>query len=155
MDGLSGLFVPKQQRGGALRDSGEKFLSSPKLESVFREVQKAIHDLKEGSVGCKVLLVVDQLDLLLAAGGEGVGAVGLGEMLMELREVCATFHGHCVTGLINCLGGTRNCHLSLGGSTTGSYPANTFGGQSCCILIECGPRCRFHDGLAAAGYGNC
>lgn len=75
-----------------MRAGGEKVLSSPKLESVFGEVQKAIHGLREGSPGSKVVLVVDQLDLLLATGGEEVGAVGLGELLMGLREVCGTFH---------------------------------------------------------------
>jgi len=34
-----------------------------------------------------VVLVIDQLDLLLAAGGDQIGAVAIGEMLMGLREV--------------------------------------------------------------------
>lgn len=97
MDGLSGLFVPKQQRGAPLR-VGEKILSSPELESVSVEVQKAIHLLKAASEGSKVILVVDQLDLLLAAGGNGVGIVGLGEMLMGWREVCdVSTVAFCVT----------------------------------------------------------
>ena len=98
MDGLSGLFLPKQQQRNAptpLRgSSGEKkILINPELQSISGEVQKAIEGLKEGSPGCKVVLVVDQLDLLLAAGGDGVGAIGLGEVLMGWREVSRTvFH---------------------------------------------------------------
>ena len=84
MDGLSGLFLSKQR----VRP-GEKVLSDASLSSVERDIQQAIQALGEG--GGKVVLVVDQLDFLLAAGGEQVGAVSLGEMVLGLREVCFCF----------------------------------------------------------------
>ena len=60
-------------------------LSNPGLESVAMEIQNGIEALQGTG---KVLLVIDQLDLLLAAGGERVDAVGLEDMLMGIREVC-------------------------------------------------------------------
>ncbi len=88
MDGLSGIFVPKTHRTAVGR-VWEKILSSPWLAYVSEEILGSIQSLKVSqSEGGKVLLVIDQLDLLLAAGGEQIGAVGLGDMLMGLREVC-------------------------------------------------------------------
>ena len=86
VDGLSGLFLPKEQkvRVGKL---GEKIIRNPALANVSEEIQTAIESLKGGQERGKVVLVVDQLDLLLAAGGDQIGAVGLGELLMGLREV--------------------------------------------------------------------
>lgn len=85
MDGLTGLFLPKpsSSRGG------EKTLSSPELAAVSGEIQRTIQNLKDAEGGGNVVLVIDQLDLLLAAGGDQVGAVNLGEMLIGLREVCS------------------------------------------------------------------
>lgn len=100
MDGLGGLFVPKQQKS-PLSKTGEKILSSPELASVSGEVQKAIQALEEGNSKGKVLLVIDQLDLLLAAGGNGIGAVNLGEVLMGWREVCNAILKHYSIFLIS------------------------------------------------------
>jgi elongator complex protein 6 len=86
VDGLSGLFLPKQQMA-MVGKSGEKILSNPALTSVSEEIRDAIQTLKDGQQGHKIVLVIDQLDLLLASGGDQIGAVGLGEMLMGLREV--------------------------------------------------------------------
>ncbi|RDL31421.1 Uncharacterized protein BP5553_09630 [Venustampulla echinocandica] len=85
VDGLSGLFLPKQQRPAV--GPGETVLSSPSLTNVSEAILKAIQDVR-GSSGAKgnVLLVVDQLDLLLAVAGNQVGAVNLEEMLAGLRE---------------------------------------------------------------------
>lgn len=85
MDGLTGLFLPKlsSSRGG------EETLSSPELTAVSGEVQRTIQSLKDAEGGGNIVLVIDQLDLLLAAGGDQVGAVNLGEMLIGLREVCS------------------------------------------------------------------
>jgi len=82
VDGLSGLFIPKQN---VRLNVGEKILSNPDLGSVAAEIQKAVQTLEEGG---KVLLVVDQLDLLLAAGGNHVGAVDVADMILGVREVC-------------------------------------------------------------------
>jgi elongator complex protein 6 len=86
VDGLSGLFLPKQLRAAPGR-VGEKILSDPSLASVSREVQTAIQALKDSEGAGKIILVVDQLDLLLATGGNQFGSGDLGDMLMGLREV--------------------------------------------------------------------
>ena len=84
MDGLTGLFLPKT----SAPRPGENVLSSLDLQVVSREIQRSIQSLKDGhSGGGNVVLVIDQIDLLLAAGGDQIGAVKLGEMLVGLREV--------------------------------------------------------------------
>lgn len=82
MDGLTGLFLPKIS---AVR-SEENTLCSPEFAAVSREIQRAIQGLKDTDES-NIVLVIDQLDLLLAVGGGQIGAVNLGEMLMGLREV--------------------------------------------------------------------
>jgi elongator complex protein 6 len=91
VDGLSGLFLPKQKPLPG--KGGERTLSSPDLKTVSEEIRQAVEGLKSGQDGPgKVLLVVDQIDLLLAAGGDSVTAIALGEVFMGLREVCGHFH---------------------------------------------------------------
>ena len=89
MDGLSGLFVPRQQKSVTQR-AGQAVLRSSDLSVVTEELSNAISQLDGGQErgSSKVVLVIDQLDLLLAAGGERVGVGKLLEMLMGLREVC-------------------------------------------------------------------
>ncbi len=87
MDGLSELFVPKHGKPAVQRD--EKVLNNPSLASVFDVINAAIQSLKN-SHGERILLVFDQLDLLLAAGGQSINAVNIGEMLTGLREVSAS-----------------------------------------------------------------
>jgi elongator complex protein 6 len=82
VDGLTGLFLPKIS---AVR-SEENTLYSPEFAAVSREIQRAIQSLKDNDEG-NIVLVIDQLDLLLAVGGDQIGSVNLGEMLMGLREV--------------------------------------------------------------------
>lgn len=93
MDGLSALFLPKQQKPLPGR-GGERIFSKSDLTSVSEEIRQAVGTLKIGQDGGgRVVLVIDQIDLLLAAGGDLVTANGVGEMLMGLREVCDLFHG--------------------------------------------------------------
>lgn len=70
--------------------AGHAVLRSSDLSIVSQDLSNAISQLDGGQKqgGSKVALVVDQLDLLLAAGGEQVSAGKLMEMLMGLREVC-------------------------------------------------------------------
>ncbi|KAL2065626.1 hypothetical protein VTL71DRAFT_3296 [Oculimacula yallundae] len=90
VDGLSSLFLPRQPSAAARR-GGENVLSSPNLESVTKEIQGSIEALQTSQGGSRVLLVIDQLDLLLAAGGEKMSAVEVSNMLTGLREIaCAT-----------------------------------------------------------------
>lgn len=86
VDGLSGLFVPRQANVG--KRTGETVMSNPSLASLAQEIQHVIQDLQGSQGGGKVFLVVDQLDFLLAAGGEKIGATEVEDMLMGLREVC-------------------------------------------------------------------
>ncbi|CAL3968041.1 hypothetical protein PZA11_006916 [Diplocarpon coronariae] len=86
VDGLSGMFLPRRNTAATTR-IGEKVLVSQNLESVSSEIQDAIRELKDSQGSGKVLMVIDQLDFLLAAGGEQVGVVEIGEMLLGLREI--------------------------------------------------------------------
>lgn len=83
MDGLTGLFLPKTS---AVKTGGN-VLGNPELPAVSSEIQHAVQSLKAASGEGNVFLIIDQLDLLLAVGGDRIGAVNLGEMLMGLREV--------------------------------------------------------------------
>jgi elongator complex protein 6 len=85
VDGLTGLFLPKTPAG--IREA-EYILSSPELVVISGEIQRTIRSLKDAEGGGDVILVIDQLDLLLAAGGDQFTAANLGEMLIGLREVC-------------------------------------------------------------------
>ena len=87
VDGLNGLFLPRQP-SATVRTGREKVLVQPGLESVAKEIQDSIEALQNSQETGKLLLVIDQLDLLLAARGNEVGAVELEEMLMGFREVC-------------------------------------------------------------------
>ncbi|KAE9370629.1 hypothetical protein N431DRAFT_559749 [Stipitochalara longipes BDJ] len=82
VDGLTGLFLPKTS---TVR-TGKSVLNSLDLAAVSREIQRSIQSLKDAQGGGNVFLLIDQLDLLLAAGGDQIGAVKLGEMLVGLQE---------------------------------------------------------------------
>lgn len=84
VDGLSGLYLSTQ--AGHARD-GQRFLCSPSPKAVSAEIQQAIESLNPKDSSSRVLLVIDQLDLLLATEGEEIGFVEVGELLLELREV--------------------------------------------------------------------
>lgn len=86
VDGLSGLFLSRQSKPATGR-ADEKVLVNPSPAAVSGEIHAAVRTLKTSHGGKKVMLVIDQLDFLLAAGGDGIGAVCLGEMLLGLREV--------------------------------------------------------------------
>lgn len=83
---MSGLFLPRQGKAISAK-AGNVTLTNPGLASVFEVIQNAVKTLRD-TESAKILLVVDQLDLLLAAGGDNIGAVDMGEFLMSLREVC-------------------------------------------------------------------
>lgn len=86
MDGLSGLFLPGTGSG----NDGEIILRSAEPARVYEDILGAVRSLQRGEDGGqkgKVLLIVDALDLLLATAGTNASSVGLGDMLMDLREV--------------------------------------------------------------------
>lgn len=86
---MSGLFLPGQEKPN-LRKSENNLttFTIPSLVNVSEVIQNAIKTLKDTQGTAKIVLIVDQLDLLLAAGGDIVSAVEIGELLMNLREVC-------------------------------------------------------------------
>ncbi|KAL7796497.1 hypothetical protein V8C37DRAFT_371911 [Trichoderma ceciliae] len=83
VDGLTGLL--SGGRGSELTGDRGRILKSGKLDDVRRGIEAAIGDL---SLGSKVL-IVDQLDELLAISGEEEDVTGsaLEGMLLSLREV--------------------------------------------------------------------
>ena len=89
VDGLTGICLPTPpaEKGSPWRAR----LDSHGLEDVSRALHGAVDGLAARGAG-KVVLVVDQLDLLLATAGleeeEGLGGK-LREMVLDLREVCA------------------------------------------------------------------
>ncbi|KUJ14391.1 uncharacterized protein LY89DRAFT_137598 [Mollisia scopiformis] len=85
VDGLSGLFLSKQQKASPAK-GGNVTLSNSGLESVSEAIHNDAKTLRHSQGTTKIMLIVDQLDLLLAAGGDAVNAVGLGDLLLGLRE---------------------------------------------------------------------
>jgi elongator complex protein 6 len=69
---------------------GESSLSSPDFAAVSGETELNIQRLKDDDGGGEVVLVIDQLDLILATGGDQFEAVKLAETLMGLRQVRET-----------------------------------------------------------------
>lgn len=83
VDGLGGLFLaPAKSRAGT---DGAHTLRSDELGSVHDSLKGAVQALQAD--GGRVVLVIDQLDLLLATSGDKMSTVALGEMLMDLRLV--------------------------------------------------------------------
>jgi len=111
VDGLTGLLsaLPSEScpplRGGEGEGRGVKVLRSGRGEDVVREVRGVIERLTGGSGGgggggggraakARVVLVLDQPDMVLAAMGPSGGAedggglgMGLGEVVASLRNV--------------------------------------------------------------------
>lgn len=84
IDGLSSLFLPITSRSSREDPS---LIQSNDLSRIASQIKAAIHALK--AHGGDVVLVIDQLDLLLATsnGQDGITASTLGDLLMELRQV--------------------------------------------------------------------
>jgi hypothetical protein len=62
-------------------------LKSPELGKVREEILDAVKSLRGPDGSGKVMLVIDQLDLLLVTGGQDVTSTAIGEMLMDIRQV--------------------------------------------------------------------
>lgn len=75
--------MPKQTTPTAGRV--DSVLTSSNLQNISEQILNSIRELR-ASQGERVLLVMDQLDLLLAAGGKGMDAMSVGEFLLGLRE---------------------------------------------------------------------
>lgn len=97
VDGLGALFEPSPSpvRGpvspsgpGPGSGPGKRVLSTPTVDGLRKELEAAVAQLKPRSGhGSKTVLIIDQLDLLLAAAGHGLSSQDLHEMLLDIREV--------------------------------------------------------------------
>ncbi|EPE24472.1 hypothetical protein GLAREA_08324 [Glarea lozoyensis ATCC 20868] len=76
VDGLEGLYVTQ---------TPQKHVTMKSTEQIMLSIRSAIRELQSSS-GKKTLLVIDQLDLLLAMSGDESRPVQLGDMLLDLRE---------------------------------------------------------------------
>ncbi|ROW16339.1 hypothetical protein VPNG_02684 [Cytospora leucostoma] len=93
LDGLSRLFLDAAG-GGVAASAGRGayggHLESPRIADVARALGAAVAQLQAGAgAGAgRVVLVLDQPDVLLAAAGAGDGVTGtaLGDLILDLRE---------------------------------------------------------------------
>ncbi|KAI1140981.1 hypothetical protein F5Y05DRAFT_294134 [Hypoxylon sp. FL0543] len=85
VDGLTGLFhaslshVPE-------KSLGRKVLCVPTLQHLRKELEDAITVAQRSAPDQKIVLIADQLDLLLAASGDGISSEALRETLLDIRE---------------------------------------------------------------------
>ncbi|KAI1176348.1 hypothetical protein F4777DRAFT_271696 [Nemania sp. FL0916] len=88
VDGLTNLFVPPPQplsRGP--RDTvGRRVLLEATTDHFQQTLEAAVADLQAAHPGTQTVLVLDQPDVLLAAGGDGISAPGLRDAILGLRE---------------------------------------------------------------------
>ncbi|MCJ1448807.1 MAG: hypothetical protein MMC23_009326 [Stictis urceolatum] len=86
VDGLSGLFCPAGFAASELgaASEGRAVLRDSHLESVYQAVRESIDKVKGQRPECRVLLLLDGLDLLLAATGADVES--LLDVVSSLRE---------------------------------------------------------------------
>jgi hypothetical protein len=123
VDGLTGLFLPKISAGKA----AENVLSRPDLAAVSGEMQHNIQNLKDAEGGGKVILIIDQLDLFLAAGGDQITAVSIEEMLISLREVRIMLKIQMVREVEKHSGGAFNNLVPLSGLSSCISKSDTSG----------------------------
>ena len=88
IDGLSFLFLPPSSRTAPREDPS--LIQGNDLARIASRIKSATQALK--AQGRNVVLVIDQLDFLLASsnGQDGITSSTLAEMMMELRQVCGT-----------------------------------------------------------------
>ncbi|KAI1392237.1 uncharacterized protein F4822DRAFT_120834 [Hypoxylon trugodes] len=89
VDGLINLFHESHGRipGRSLGDhTGRKVLSSATLQHFYTKMQDAATQIQRSAPEQKTVLLVDQMDLLLAASGDDITSQGLRETLLGIRE---------------------------------------------------------------------
>lgn len=99
VDGLSRLFLgggnrtagPPAARGPSHQQQQQLYLDSPCLADVARVLGAAVEKLQ--AAGGKVVLILDQPDVLLAAASPGDGVTGTAwkDVVLGLREVSAYY----------------------------------------------------------------
>ncbi|KAI0838111.1 hypothetical protein F5Y06DRAFT_297105 [Hypoxylon sp. FL0890] len=85
VDGLTGLFNTMHSHGPE-RSLGRKVLSAPTLHHVRKELEDAVTLAQSSAPDQRIVLIADQLDLLLAASGDGISSQALRETLLDIRE---------------------------------------------------------------------
>lgn len=143
--------MPTTQKEAGHQRDGQRVLSNPDLTAVSGEIQHAIELLKSQDDAGRVLLVIDQLDLLLATGDEPIGPVEIEEMLLGLREVCTVPLYTCsqLNIVLEC---SRNDPDPLSGQPVGVKPADPARIKSCSGFVRHSARSRFHHELKALGF---
>jgi elongator complex protein 6 len=92
VDGLGELCLPKHQKQmGLISKEKPGVISSPSLVSALDSIRNSIRALGTAAAGGKTLLIVDQLDLLLATSGDDIGPVQVENALLALRQVSLDF----------------------------------------------------------------
>ncbi|KAJ9155163.1 hypothetical protein NKR23_g1606 [Pleurostoma richardsiae] len=95
VDGLSSLYLPPPASANVRPAPGKERLTSPRIADVSRALHSAVDKLLATSSQAagegagkarKVVLVVDQLDFLLASTAEEEAGTALGDMLLDIRE---------------------------------------------------------------------
>lgn len=125
IDGLSGLFTPKHGKPMSSSKGGDKILVNSGLGRVSEEIHAAIEAMKTSPGGSKVLLVVDQLDLLLAAGGEDINAMNIGEMLVGFRDVSLSILLLFIASINPSSGSPFRCCHGLSRLPVDIFPSNS------------------------------
>jgi elongator complex protein 6 len=87
VDGLSGLFLGPEVKARPPGQDWRCTLTSPEVADVGAVLHAAVDGLAQGSGNGKVVLVIDQLDFLLAAAGTERLGLQLHDLLLDLREV--------------------------------------------------------------------
>lgn len=83
IDGLSELYLEPAKSKPGTRSTNA--IRGNELGNIHNTVKNALKELQAGSG--KVVLVIDQLDLLLASSGDKLDTVALGDTLMDWRLV--------------------------------------------------------------------
>lgn len=90
VDGLTELFRASsgpESKSAASGNAEKKLLSNSTLEHLSRQLSEAITKSQARGLKSKVVLILDNPDLILAASGDHTSGSALQELLLELREV--------------------------------------------------------------------
>lgn len=150
VDGLSRFFLPPGS--GQSSNVALELVAAGGIKGVTAGITQVVQKLARPLP----LLILENLDFMLAAAGEGVGALDMADMVLDLREVWVS----------PMIGGVRDvadaevavsfydrigeCRCAVCGTS-----ADTAGGGACSICGGAGSRRGVDSGAAAAGYGGC
>ncbi|RYP23710.1 hypothetical protein DL765_001006 [Monosporascus sp. GIB2] len=118
VDGLGALFQPSLAHGAKVPSgsgAGRRVLPAPTPNGLRIGLEDAISHLKSKitSVAPKIVLIIDQPDLFLAATGENLSAQALHDMLLDIREVSGAEGAHYELGQIHA-SCSHGAHMVMG-----------------------------------------